>query len=153
MNNIIITGKMHPGFDKILTEEAQEFLVKLHQRYSNTRKAVLDRRTAIHHKILAGWNPIFLPETASVRKGNWRVDPIPDDLQDRRCEITGPAEAKMMINALNSGAKIFMVDLEDSITPSWFNQIQGQANISAAYERTLEFTSTEGKEYRLNKGE
>ena len=105
MNNIIITGKMHPGFDKILTEEAQEFLVKLHQRYSNTRKAVLDRRTAIHHKILAGWKPIFLPETASVRKGNWKVDPIPDDLQDRRCEITGPAEAKMMINALNSGAK------------------------------------------------
>ena len=153
MNNIIITGKMYPEFDKILTEEAQEFLVKLHQRYNNTRKAVLDRRTAIHHKILAGENPIFLHETASVRKGNWKVDPIPDDLQDRRCEITGPAEAKMMINALNSGAKIFMADLEDSITPNWFNQIQGQANISSAYERTLEFTSTKGKEYRLNKGE
>jgi malate synthase len=151
VNNIIITGNMYPGFDKILTEEAQEFLVKLHQRYNNTRKAVLDRRTAIQHKILAGENPIFLPETASVRKGNWKVDPIPDDLQDRRCEITGPAEAKMMINALNSGAKIFMADLEDSITPNWFNQIQGQANISSAYERTLEFTSTEGKEYRLNK--
>ena len=144
---------MYPEFDKILTEEAQEFLVKLHQRYNNTRKAVLDRRTAIHHKILAGENPIFLPETASVRKGNWKVDPIPDDLQDRRCEITGPAEAKMMINALNSGAKIFMADLEDSITPNWFNQIQGQANISSAYERTLEFTSSKGKEYRLNKGE
>ena len=67
MNNIIITGKMHPGFDKILTEDAQEFLVKLHQRFNNTRKAVLERRTAIHHKILAGGKPIFLPETASVR--------------------------------------------------------------------------------------
>ena len=116
-------------------------------------KLRFDRRNAIHHKILSGRKPIFLPETASVRKGNWKVDPIPDDLQDRRCEITGPAEAKMMINALNSGANIFMVDLEDSITPSWFNQIQGQANISAAYEHTLAFTSTEGKEYRLNKGE
>ena len=153
MENITITGKMHPGFDEILTEEAQEFLLKLHQRFNNTRKAMLGRRTEIHNKILAGENPIFLPETESVRKGNWKVDPIPDDLQDRRCEITGPAEAKMMINALNSGAKIFMVDLEDSITPNWFNQIQGQANLSAAYERTLEFTSTEGKEYRLNQGE
>ena len=123
------------------------------KEYNNTRKVVLDRRTAIHQKILAGGKPIFLPETASVRKGNWKVDPIPDDLQDRRCEITGPAEAKMIINALNSGAKIFMADLEDSITPNWFNQIQGQANISSAYERTLEFTSPKGKEYRLNKGE
>ena len=133
MNNIIITGKMHPGFDKILTEEAQEFLVKLHQRYNNSRKTVLDRRTVIHHKFLADGNPGFLPETVSVRKGNWKVDPIPNDLQDRRCEITGPAEAKMTINALNSGAKIFMVDLEDSITPSWFNQIQGQVNICLLY--------------------
>ncbi len=81
------------------------------------------------------------------------MDPIPEDLQDRRCEITGPAEAKMMINALNSGAKIFMADLEDSITPNWYNQIQGQANLSAAYERTLEFSSPEGKEYHLNEGE
>ena len=108
MKNITITGKMHPGFDEILTEEAQEFLLKLHQRFNNTRKAMLGRRTEIHNKILAGENPIFLPETESVRKGNWKVDPIPDDLQDRRCEITGPAEAKMMINALNSGAKIFI---------------------------------------------
>ena len=73
-----------------------------------------------------------------------------EDLQDRRCEITGPAEAKMMINALNSGAKIFMVDLEDSITPNWFNQIQGQSNICEAYEKNLEFTNIHGKKYRLN---
>ena len=152
MKFITIGGKMHPGFDKILTEEAQKFLVKLHQRFNGTRKSLLRRRTEIHKKILSGENPTFLKETESVRKGDWQVDPIPEDLQDRRCEITGPAEAKMMINALNSGATVFMADLEDSITPNWFNQIQGQANLSDTYERTLEFTSPEGKEYRLNEG-
>ena len=74
MKNITITGKMHPGFDEILTEEAQEFLLKLHQKFNNTRKAMLGRRTEIHNKILAGENPIFLPETESVRKGNWKVE-------------------------------------------------------------------------------
>ena len=153
MSPITITGKMHPGFDNILTEEALEFLVKLHQMFNGTRKSLLERRKETHHKILAGNNPTFLRETESIRKGNWQVDPIPGDLQDRRCEITGPAEAKMMINALNSGAKIFMADLEDSITPNWYNQIQGQVNLSAAYERTLQFTNTKAKEYRLNDGE
>ena len=153
MSPITITGKMHPGFDNILTEEALEFLVKLHQMFNGTRKSLLERRKETHHKILAGNNPTFLRETESIRKGNWQVDPIPEDLQDRRCEITGPAEAKMMINALNSGAKIFMADLEDSITPNWYNQIQGQVNLSAAYERTLQFTNTKAKEYRLNDGE
>ncbi|MED5242365.1 MAG: malate synthase A [SAR324 cluster bacterium] len=153
MSPITITGKMHPGFDNILTEEALEFLVKLHQMFNGTRKSLLERRKETHQKILAGNNPTFLRETESIRKGNWQVDQIPEDLQDRRCEITGPAEAKMMINALNSGAKIFMADLEDSITPNWYNQIQGQVNLSAAYERTLQFTNTKAKEYRLNDGE
>ena len=153
MKSITITGKMHPGFDKILTEEAQEFLLKLHQKFNSTRKTLLEQRKEIHQKILAGQKPTFLKETESVRKGDWQVAPIPEDLQDRRCEITGPAEAKMMINALNSGATIYMTDLEDSNTPNWFNQIQGQANMSAVYERTLEFTSPVGKEYRLNDGE
>ena len=153
MKSIIIAGKMHPGFDKILTDEAQNFLVKLHHKFNDTRKSLLEQRKEIHQKILAGKNPTFLQETESVRKGDWQVAPIPEDLQDRRCEITGPADAKMMINALNSGARIYMTDLEDSNTPNWFNQIQGQANISAAYDRTLEFTNPEGKEYRLNEGE
>jgi malate synthase len=152
MSPITITGKMHPGFDNILTEEALEFLVKLHQMFNGTRKSLLERREETHQKILAGNNPIFLRETESIRKGNWQVDPIPEDLQDRRCEITGPAEAKMMINALNSGAKIFMADLEDSYTPNWYNQIQGQVNLCAAYERTLQF-NTKVKEYRLKDGE
>ena len=150
MNSISITGKMHPGFDNILTEEAQDFILKLHQKFSGTRKSLLEKRAEIHSKILSGEMPGFLKETESVRNGDWQADPVPEDLQDRRCEITGPAEAKMMINALNSGATIFMADLEDSITPNWFNQIQGQQNLIDAYERTLEFTSPEGKEYRLN---
>ena len=152
MSPITITGKMHPGFDNILTEEALEFLVKLHQMFNGTRKSLLERREETHQKILAGNNPTFLRETESIRKGNWQVDPIPEDLRDRRCEITGPAEAKMMINALNSGAKIFMADLEDSYTPNWYNQIQGQVNLCAAYERTLQF-NTKVKEYRLKDGE
>ena len=106
MNSISITGKMHPGFEKILTKEAQDFILKLHQKFSGTRKLLLEKRKEIHSKILSGEMPGFLKETESVRNGEWQADPVPEDLQDRRCEITGPAEAKMMINALNSGAKI-----------------------------------------------
>ena len=102
MNSISITGKMHPGFDNILTEEAQNFILKLHQNFGGTRKSLLEKRAEIHSKILSGEMPGFLKETESVRNGDWQADPVPEDLQDRRCEITGPAEAKMMINALNS---------------------------------------------------
>ena len=150
MGKIQIEGKLYKGFEKILTQEAQDFLVLLHQRFNSERLSLLARRKQIHKRIIDGEKPTFLSETESIRKGEWRVDPVPEDLQDRRCEITGPAEAKMMINALNSGAKIFMVDLEDSITPNWFNQIQGQVNICEAYEKKLQFTSPQGKEYRLN---
>jgi len=150
MSKIKINGKIHPEFEKILTKDAQDFLVKLHARFNAKRLALLKRRKETHKKIISGTKPSFLKETESVRKGVWEVAPIPEDLHDRRCEITGPAEAKMMINALNSGARIFMVDLEDSITPSWFNQIQGQINICKTYENTLEFTSPQGKEYHLN---
>ena len=111
MNSISITGKMHPGFDNILTEEAQNFILKLHQKFGGTRTSLLEKREEIHSKILSGEMPRFLKETESVRNGDWQADPVPEDLQDRRCEITGPAEAKMMINALNSGATIFMADL------------------------------------------
>ena len=151
MSKIKILGKMHPGFEKILTKDAQNFLIGLHEKFNSKRLALLEKRHEIQQKIINGQKPKFLKETEFVREGEWTVAPIPNDLQDRRCEITGPAEAKMMINALNSGARIFMVDLEDSITPNWFNQIQGQSNICEAYEKTLKFTSTQGKKYRLNK--
>ena len=102
MNSISITGKMHPGFDNILTEEAQNFILKLHQKFGGTRKSLLEKRAGIHSKLLSGEMPRFLQETESVRNGEWQADPVPKDLQDRRCEITGPSETKMMINALNS---------------------------------------------------
>ena len=151
MSKIKILGKMHPGFENILTKDAQNFLIGLHEKFNSKRLSLLKRRSEIHKKIIEGVMPTFLKETEFIREGEWEVGGIPEDLQDRRCEITGPAEAKMMINALNSGAKIFMVDLEDSITPSWFNQIQGQVNISAAYEKTLQFTNPQGKKYKLDK--
>jgi len=151
MSDINIIGKINDGFEKILTKDAQDFLVELHTRFNERRLTLLKRRVEIHKEIISGRKPSFLKETESVRKGEWEVASIPHDLQDRRCEITGPAEAKMMINALNSGAKIFMVDLEDSITPNWVNQIQGQVNICEAYEKTLKYTSPKGKKYHLNK--
>ena len=150
MSKIEIFGNIHPGFEKILTKDAQSFLIELHTKFNPKRLTLLKRRVEIHNEIISGKKPTFLKETEFIRKGEWEVAPIPEDLQDRRCEITGPAEAKMMINALNSRARIFMVDLEDSITPNWFNQIQGQLNIREAYEKTLQFTSPQGKKYSLN---
>ncbi len=146
---IQITGTMHPGFETILTSEAQAFLVMLHRKFNTRRKELLARRQQIQQAIRNGQYPTFLEETRSVREDDWQVAPIPEDLQDRRCEITGPVDAKMMINALNSGAKVFMADLEDSNTPNWYNQIQGQLNLIAGHERTLSFDSPEGKAYRL----
>lgn len=147
---IQITGTMHPGFESILTPQAQEFLVMLHRKFNSRRKELLQYRRQVHSGIQGGRRPGFLEETLNIREGEWQVAPIPADLQDRRCEITGPVDAKMMINALNSGARVFMADLEDSNTPNWFNQIQGQLNLIAAHERTLAFDSPEGKAYRLN---
>ena len=92
----------------------------------------------------------FLPETAEIRNGDWQIDPVPADLQDRRVEITGPVDRKMIINALNSGAKMFMADFEDSNSPSWANNIQGQINLYDAIRRTITFTNKQGKEYKLN---
>src|SRR5947208_14932402 len=93
----------------------------------------------------------FLPETASVREGSWKIGPLPADLHDRKVEITGPTDRKMMINALNSGAQVFMADFEDANTPAWRNVVEGQLNLLDAVRRTLQFTSPEGKEYRLNR--
>src|SRR6202795_3143125 len=94
--------------------------------------------------------PDFLADTKSVRESEWRVAPAAKDLEDRRVEITGPTDRKMLINALNSGAKVFMADFEDANTPTWANLVEGQVNLIDAIERTLDFKSPEGKEYRLN---
>lgn len=136
-------------FDEILTPEALDFVALLQRRFNSRRKELLARRVEIQKKIDQGWSPDFLSETESIRKKDWRVAPVPKDLQDRRVEITGPVDRKMMINALNSGAKVFMADFEDSNSPTWANCVQGHINLRDAVRRHIEYKSPEGKEYRL----
>ena len=135
----------------LLTRDALEFLADLHRHFDRTRQDLLRRRAERQARIDNGDTFDFLPETASVREGSWKIGPLPADLHDRRVEITGPTDRKMMINALNSGARVFMADFEDANTPAWRNVVDGQLNLLDAVRRTLEFTSPEGKEYRLNR--
>ena len=139
-----------PGAETILTPSALEFVAMLERRFGSRRRALLERRREVQALLDAGWKPDFLPETAALRSGSWMAAPIPSDLQDRRVEITGPVDRKMVINALNSGANVFMADFEDSCAPTWKNLIEGQNNLIDAIERTIEFVSPEGKVYRLN---
>jgi len=134
---------------EILTPESAEFVARLHRTFNATREALLAQRIARQAQLDAGALLRFLPETREIRESNWTVTPVPADLQDRRVEITGPVERKMMINALNSGARIFMADFEDATSPTWDNVITGQVNLIDAIERTIEHTSPEGKLYRL----
>src|SRR5262249_51369878 len=115
------------------------------------RQELLARRRVRQGEIDAGKLPYFLPETADIRQAGWRVAPIPKDLLDRRVEITGPVERKMIINALNSGASVFMADFEDSNSPTWQNNLEGQVNLRDAVNGTIEYTSPEGKRYELAK--
>jgi malate synthase len=135
--------------DRIVTPEALRFLELLARHFSGRRKALLRRRQEVHQSIRAGSLPDFKETTKEIRERSWTVAPAPDDLNDRRVEITGPVERKMMINALNSGAKVFMADFEDALSPPWSNVIAGQVNCRAAVRRELEFTSPEGKRYQL----
>jgi malate synthase len=144
-----VLGDRAPGSDRILTAGALDFVALLTRRFSAERDALLARRAERQRRFLAGELPDFLPETESVRSGSWQVAPAPPDFDDRRVEITGPTDAKMMINALNSGARVFMADFEDALSPPWGNVVSGQLNCMDAVRRTLEFRSPEGKEYRL----
>ncbi len=137
------------GLERILTPAAAAFLGDLERSFRGDRETLLRRRAARHAEIRAGRLPGFLPETADVRAAEWQVAPAPADLQDRRVEITGPAEPKMMINALNSGAKVFMADFEDALSPTWANVVAGQVAVQDAVRRTLAFETTE-KAYRLD---
>lgn len=150
VENVKISGKVTPEFREILTPEALSFFSALHQEFNGRREELLQRRVARQAEINDGRFPDFLEETAHVRNSHWRVAEAPSDLLDRRVEITGPVERKMMINALNSGANVFMADLEDSCSPTWVNVIEGQINLKDAVRKTLSFKSPEGKEYRLN---
>src|ERR1700735_641299 len=134
----------------ILSPAALDFLAHLSSQFEARRQDLLARRVTRQAEIDAGKFPDFLPETKSVREQNWTVAPIPADLQDRRVEITGPVDRKMVINALNSGANVFMADFEDANSPSWSNNIDGQQNLRDAVHRAIEFKSPEGKQYQLN---
>jgi malate synthase len=136
--------------DRILTPPAVGFVAHLHRKYEERRRACMKRRAEQQARLDSGETFHFLAETRSVRESQWTVGPIPKDLQDRRVEITGPVERKMVINALNSGASTFMADFEDSATPTWDNMIQGQINLRQAVDRTIGFKSPEGKCYSLN---
>ena len=135
--------------DRIVTPEALAFLELLARHFGPRRKALLGRRQEVQRSIRAGQLPDFLDTTKEIRERSWTVAPAPADLNDRRVEITGPVERKMMINALNSGARVFMADFEDALSPPWTNVITGQVNCTEAVRRTLEYTSPEGKRYRL----
>jgi malate synthase len=133
----------------VLSPEALAFVERLHRELNPTRLQLLERRQERQHELDDGANPAFLAETRAVREGEWQVAPAPPDLQDRRCEITGPVDRKMMINALNSGARVFMADFEDANSPTWDNVVQGQANVRDAVRREIAL-DTEEKSYRLN---
>ncbi|WP_448575999.1 malate synthase A [Thermomicrobium sp.] len=149
MNDVRIVGRMTAEFAEILTEPALEFVASLHREFNVRRKQLLERRAERQRAIDAGHFPDFLPETAHIRQSEWRVAPAPPDLEDRRVEITGPVDRKMMINALNSGARVFMADFEDALSPTWENVVQGQINLRDAVRRTISFESPDGRVYRL----
>ena len=135
---------------RILTPEASRFLTQLARRFESRRRDLLERRQIRQSEIDSGTLPGFLPETVHIREAEWTVAPIPKDLLDRRVEITGPVDRKMIINALNSGASVFMADFEDSNSPTLMNNLEGQANLQDAIDGTITFVSPEGKRYRLN---
>jgi malate synthase len=135
--------------DEILSTEALAFVARLAREFDATRRELLERRHERQERLNAGESLDFLSETADIRARDWQVAPAPAPLQDRRVEITGPTERKMVINALNSGAKGFMADCEDSLSPTWSNVVGGQANLIDAIEGTIEFSAPDGREYRL----
>src|SRR5947207_11235927 len=135
---------------QVLTPDAQAFLTKLAREFEGRRQELLARRRVRQQEIDSGQLPGFLPETASIRKQDWTVAPIPHDLLDRRVEITGPVDRKMIINALNSGANVYMADFEDSNSPTWQNNLEGQLNLRDAVEGAINFASPDGKRYALN---
>ena len=145
---IDVSGPNGPRYEEILTPDALEFVAGLHRRFNPERLARLAARSERQDRIEQGEFPDFLSETQGVRAGNWHIEPIPDDLLDRRVEITGPVDRKMIINALNSGARVFMADFEDANSPTWSNVIEGQVNLTDAVRRTIRLEQAD-KVYEL----
>jgi malate synthase len=147
-SDVRVTGCETAGSKRVLTADALAFLSRLHDEFASSRRELLERRAARWRALERGDETLEFPSDQAIT-GDWRVAPAPADLDDRRVEITGPAEPKMMINALNSGASVFMADLEDALSPTWENIVEGQAALMDAVRRTLAFTSPEGKRYAL----
>ena len=147
---VAVLAPVTPEFAEILTSEALAFVATLQREFGPRRDLLLRRRSERQAEFDAGTLPDFLPDTASVRASDWTIAALPQELQDRRVEITGPVERKMIINALNSGANVFMADFEDSLTPTWDNLIQGQINLRDAVRRVIDFAGPDGKVYQLN---
>ncbi|MBV1704757.1 MAG: malate synthase A [Hyphomicrobiales bacterium] len=146
----MVKGVTGPRFAEILSHEALAFVADLHRRFDARRRDLLARRVERQKRFDAGELPDFLPETRAVRDGDWTVSPIPADLQDRRVEITGPVDRKMIVNALNSGAKVFMADFEDASSPTFANMVEGQINLKDRWAGKIDFVdSASGKAYRL----
>jgi len=149
-DDLQVIAPVSPEFTEILTPEALTFVGTLQREFGARREELLQARVARQAELDAGKPYDFLPETKHIREGDWTVAPIPRDLQDRRVEITGPVDRKMIINALNSGARVFMADFEDANSPAWENCVAGQLNLRDAVNRTISFSNPDGREYRLN---
>jgi malate synthase len=148
-DGVVVSGPPVPGSEWVLTDEALSFVADLHRRFGRQRIDLLQRRMERQAALDAGERPDFLAGTRELRESAWTVAPAPADFDDRRVEITGPVEPKMMINAFNSGARVFMADLEDALSPTWANVVGGQAALIDAVRGTLAFESPDGKSYRL----
>jgi malate synthase len=148
---VSIGGVVSPDFEKVLTKEAVAFVADLQRRFNPRREELLAARAERQKRLDAGEKPDFLPETAKIRESDWTVAPLPQDILDRRVEITGPVDRKMIINALNCGANVFMADFEDASTPRWTNMVDGQFNLASAVHREIDYVDPQtGREYRLN---
>src|SRR3982751_6483482 len=147
--DIRVSGRVTADFAPILTPEALDFVAKLHRAFESRRQELLARRAARQKEFDAGKLPDFLPETRQVRENDWKIAGQPKDMHDRRVEITGPTDRKMVINALNSGASTFMADFEDANCPTWHNMLDGQLNLRDAVRRTISLDQS-GKHYQLN---
>ena len=146
---IAVTGRLTPEYAQVLTPEALAFAARLQRAFGARRDELMALRVARQAELDAGALPDFLPATRNVRDSEWTCAPYPADIADRRVEITGPVDRKMIVNALNSGASVFMADFEDANTPRWDNNVQGQINLKDAIRRKIDFVSPEGKSYAL----
>ena len=147
---IVVNASVSSEQATVLSAEALNFIAGLARKFEQVRQSLLQQRVKRQAELDAGKLPDFLAETAALRNSEWRIAPLPAELQDRRVEITGPAERKMLINGLNAGAKVYLADLEDSMTPTWHNVLEGQINLRDAVQRTISHVNPDGKTYRLN---